>query len=63
MKWLWVLCALTMLQGCYKNERDALAKHQIIDLPCKRWVTWEQEAPVDVTEERVQSTRSCNQET
>ena len=48
-----VLCLLLMLASCYRNGRDALESHQIIAEPNTRWVHWEQEAPVDVTQDRL----------
>jgi hypothetical protein len=59
MKWLLVLCALATLTSCNKNGRDALETHQIIAEPKTRWIHWQQEEPVDVTEERVKSIRPC----
>ena len=53
MKWIMVLCALATLTSCNKNGRDALETHQIIAEPKTHWVHWQQEVPVDVTEEHV----------
>lgn len=61
MKYLLVLAALLSLNSCYKNGRDAQEPHQIIAEPKNRWVHWQQEAPVDVSEDRETSVKPCQQ--
>ncbi|MDX2346831.1 MAG: hypothetical protein QNK11_08175 [Legionella sp.] len=62
MKWIAVLCMFFMLTSCFRNGRDALESHQIITEPCKRYIHWSEEEPVDVTaEKQVKHIKSCQQ--
>lgn len=61
MKRIMILVMLFALNGCYKNGRDATEAHQIIAEPKTRWIHWQQEEPIDVTEERVVSAKPCQQ--
>lgn len=61
MKRTMLLCTLIFLQSCVPvgRETDALSTHQIIAEPRPKWVHWGQEAPIDVSEERVISHKPC----
>lgn len=56
-----LLCIILVLctSGCYKNGRDAQEPHQIVAEPANKWIHWQQEEPVDVTNERETSVKPC----
>ncbi len=59
MKWLAMLCAIFILTCCHRNGRDAIESHQVLAEPNNRWVHWDRDPPINVTEERVNSKAPC----
>lgn len=54
-----VLLSLALLTACIGNNTDSLEPHQIIESPKQRWTHWNEETPIDVTEEKIITNHTC----
>ncbi len=59
MRWgMIVVCFL--LNGCTRSNTDHIESHQIISAPpAKQWVHWDEDAPIDVTQDKVKTKQVC----
>lgn len=53
MKWIVLLLPFSFLTACTGSNTDALEPHQIVAAPINKWVHWNEEVPVDVTEDKI----------
>lgn len=50
---MFLLLPCSLLAACTGSNTDALEPHQIVSAPKNRWVHWNEEVPVDVTEDKI----------
>lgn len=53
------LLTTTFLTACIGSNTDSLEPHQIIESPKQRWVCLSEEAPIDVTEDKIKTNQAC----
>lgn len=62
IKRLVLFLPIYILTGCTGSNTDSLEPHQIVSAPGNRWVHWNENAPVDVTQEKtIKTKRVCPQ--
>ncbi len=58
MRWtIFLMCFL--VGACSRSNTDALEPHEIVNSPAHNWVRWDQDAPLDVTQEKVKTKQVC----
>lgn len=48
-----------LLSGCTVSNTDHLEPHQIISAPQHEWIHLNQDAPLDVTQEKIKTKQVC----
>jgi hypothetical protein len=62
IKWLVLFLPFSFLTACTGSNTDPLEPHQIVTASGNRWVHWDENAPVDVTQEKtIRPKRVCPQ--
>jgi hypothetical protein len=59
--WIAVIISAPLVASCTLMNTDGQLPHQIISAPEKRSIGWEDEIPLDVTEERKITRVVCSQ--
>ncbi len=54
-----LLMSCLLLSGCIGSNTDPLEPRQIIASPQNKWIHWDENPPVDVSQEEVQTGSIC----